>query len=225
MDLSKVEIKNSNTITQEERDAFMERFKKACKMKGMTVAYLQKELGKANAYFRNMGYITPVMARQLKQYIPDLNVEYMNTGKGEPFVTHEEKTDKKDTVPLLPVSAQGGSLNDFVMQVHDYDCEQIVSPIKKADFAISVAGDSMSPEYPNGCTVFVTRIYERDFIEWGKTYVLDTRNGTVIKNIYPCPNDDSKVVCRSVNPNYLDFEVETNDIIGWYLVRLQMCLK
>lgn len=102
MDLSKVEIKNSNTITQEERDAFMERFKKACKMKGMTVAYLQKELGKANAYFRNMGYITPVMARQLKQYIPDLNVEYMNTGKGEPFVTHEEKRTRKTLCHCCP---------------------------------------------------------------------------------------------------------------------------
>ncbi|MDR0660069.1 MAG: hypothetical protein LBG19_04550 [Prevotellaceae bacterium] len=46
-------------------------------------------------------------------------------------------------VPLLPISAQGGSLNDFIVSVKDRDCERIVSPIKGADFAMTVAGDSM----------------------------------------------------------------------------------
>ena len=49
--------KNSNTISKEERDAFIDRFKRACRAKGMTVQQLQNMLGKTNAYFRNMGYI------------------------------------------------------------------------------------------------------------------------------------------------------------------------
>jgi len=33
--------KNSNTISKEERDAFIDRFKRACRAKGMTVQQLQ----------------------------------------------------------------------------------------------------------------------------------------------------------------------------------------
>lgn len=46
-------------------------------------------------------------------------------------------------VPLLPISAQGGSLNDFMVSVKDSECERVVSPVKGADFAITVAGDVM----------------------------------------------------------------------------------
>ncbi len=61
-------------------------------------------------------------------------------------------------VPLLPISAQGGSLNDFMVSVKDSECERVVSPVKGADFAITVAGDSMSPEYPSGSQIFIKKI-------------------------------------------------------------------
>ena len=53
-------------------------------------------------------------------------------------------------VPMVPLSAQGGSLNDFVTSVRYQDCEKIVSPIRDTDIAVPVAGESMAPEYPNG---------------------------------------------------------------------------
>lgn len=33
-------------------------------------------------------------------------------------------------VPLLPISAQGGSLNDFMVSVKDSECERVVSPLR-----------------------------------------------------------------------------------------------
>lgn len=88
-------------------------------------------------------------------------------------------------VPLLPISAQGGSLNDFVVSVSLQDCEKIISPIKGADIAITISGDSMADEYPNGSIVLAKRINERAFIDWGKVYVLDTCNGVVVKTLTP----------------------------------------
>ncbi len=129
-------------------------------------------------------------------------------------------------VPLLPIHAQGGSLNDFVVSVKDSDCEKIVSPIKGADFAINVSGESMYPEYPSGSQILIKKINERAFIDWGKTYVLDTCNGTVIKRIVPSARE-GYVRCVSINPapEYAPFEVSLDDIYGIYRVLMCMAVK
>lgn len=136
----------------------------------------------------------------------------------------EEHDEPTALVLLLPVSAQGGTLNDFVVSVKDSDCEKIVSPIRGADFAISVAGESMSPEYPSGSQVLIKKINEKAFIDWGKVYVLDTENGTVIKKLMPTKDPD-KVLCVSINPNYPPFEVSFEHIFGVYRVLMCMSIK
>lgn len=128
------------------------------------------------------------------------------------------------TIPLLPVSAQGGSLNDFVVSVKESECEKIISPIKGADYAMSVAGDSMAPEYPSGSQILIKRINEKAFIDWGKVYVLDTCNGTVIKRIYPT-DDENIIECRSINPEYPPFKVSFEDMYGMYRVLMCMSMK
>jgi phage repressor protein C with HTH and peptisase S24 domain len=135
-------------------------------------------------------------------------------------------------IPLLPVSAQAGTLNDFVVSVKDSDCEKIISPIKGADFAITVSGDSMAPEYPSGSKILIKKINERSFIEWGRCYVLDTCNGTVIKKLMAPEKEDEDfgldyVTCVSVNPNpiYKAFNVSTKDIYGIYRVLMLLTEK
>ena len=128
------------------------------------------------------------------------------------------------TIPLLPISAQGGSFNDFVVSVKDSECEKIISPIKGADFAMSVSGDSMAPEYPSGSQILIKRINENAFIDWGRVYVLDTCNGTVIKRLFPSEKEDA-VVCKSINPEYPPFEVSFEDVYGVYRVLMCMSVK
>lgn len=137
-----------------------------------------------------------------------------------------ENLEASTYVPLLPISAQGGSLNDFVVSVKDSDCERVISPIKGTDFAMTVAGDSMAPEYPSGSQILIKKINERAFIDWGKVYVLDTCNGSVIKRIFPADDKDPrKVKCVSINPDYPAFEVSFADIYGIYRVLLSMSVK
>ena len=69
-----IDVKNSCNITQEERNAFMERFKTVCRQRGTTVAAIQIKLGKANAYFRNMGYISEFIGEEIKEYICNTQV-------------------------------------------------------------------------------------------------------------------------------------------------------
>ena len=156
------------------------------------------------------------------------NEVWLLTGEGEMLksdiaVKNEDQQDIR-TIPLLPISAQGGSLNDFVVSIKESDCEQIVSPIKGADYAMPVSGDSMAPEYPSGSQILIKRINERAFIDWGRVYVLDTCNGTVIKKLFPSEKPDT-VICKSINPDYPPFEVSLQDVYGVYRVLMCMAVK
>lgn len=129
-----------------------------------------------------------------------------------------------ETILVIPYGARGGTIGDFLDGVHSYDCERIVSPVKGADYAMEVTGDSMSPEYPSGSRVLIKRIDPNAFIEWNEVYVLDTPNGAVIKRIRK--TDDPKLVeCISINPAYQPYTIPTNFIRGWYKVLMVMSLK
>ena len=129
-------------------------------------------------------------------------------------------------VLLIPVSAQGSPLNNLYSQGMAHNCEHMISPVKGADFAIQVYGESMAPEYPEGSRVFVKRIKNNSFIEWGKVFVLDTCNGTILRALVPSEREDC-VRCVSLNPDpmYAPFDVKKEDIYDIYRVLLCMSMK
>lgn len=158
---------------------------------------------------------------------PEVNPDWLLTGSGEMYLSDTlSTTENKDVrlVPLLPVAAQGGTLNDFVVSVKASECEKIISPIRDVDYAMSISGDSMAPEYPSGAHILIKKINEKAFIDWGRVYVLDTCNGTVIKQLFPSDKPDT-LLCKSINPNYPPFEVSFSDIYGVYRVLMCMSLK
>lgn len=210
----------------------IERFDKYMEIKGLNDNKVTNDLslsvgllGKSRKENRDLS--EKVIERILNFYV-DLNKVWLLTGEGEMLksdiaVKNEDQQDIR-TIPLLPISAQGGSLNDFVVSIKDSDCEQIVSPIKGADYAMPVSGDSMAPEYPSGSQILIKRINERAFIDWGRVYVLDTCNGTVIKKLFPSEKPDT-VICKSINPDYPPFEVSLQDVYGVYRVLMCMAVK
>lgn len=131
---------------------------------------------------------------------------------------------EQEMVLVIPTGARAGTLADFSISTEAYECERMVTPIKGADFAIQVTGDSMSPEYPSGSVILIKKINEKAFIEWGKTYVLDTENGAVIKNVRRTDNPEV-IECVSLNPAYQPFTMETKYINGWYRVLMVLSLK
>lgn len=202
--------------------------------KKMPIKQFEEKCNLSNGYISSMrkGFGTGKLENVLNVF-PELNRNWLLYGEGEmisPQVnTHKyyggENYESVNYVPLLPISAQGGTLNDFIVSMKDSECERVVSPIRGADFAMTVAGDSMSPEYPSGSQILIKKINEKAFIDWGKVYVLDTCNGSVIKRIFPSDNDESKVKCVSINPAYPPFEVYLGDVYGIYRVLLCMSVK
>lgn len=195
-------------------------------------------IGMSNGWANKVGdNIRETTLNKIKEVYPELNIAWLKAGIGSMLINGDNEVtletpedDNQETtaklVSLLPIAAQGGSLNDFVVSVKDSDCEKVVSPIKGAQFAMPVSGDSMDPEYPNGSQIFIKRINEKAFIEWGKVYVLDTCNGTVIKILVPSEKD-GYVRCLSINkdPIFAPFDVSWSDVYGVYRVLLCMSVK
>ncbi len=133
------------------------------------------------------------------------------------------ETEGADTVPLLPIFAQAGSLTGWSEGVEEAKCERVISPVKDIDMAVHVYGESMYPDIPNGSVVYVRRVSGR-IIDWGRAYILDTVDGPVLKYLTPGA-DDEHIRCQSANhdPKFAPFEVLKEDILGMY--KVVMCMR
>lgn len=221
----------------------IDRFDKYMKYKGLNdnkvtiqLALSVGTLGKSRKSDRDL---SDKVVEKILNFYTDLNRVWLLTGEGEmiknnltPQQYYGVDTEKQKAgepqmfiVPLMPISAKGGTLDEFSRSIMEDDCEKVLSPIKGADFAITVSGDSMSPDYPSGCHILIKKIEERAFIDWGKVFVLDTVNGTIIKKLMPVADDPSKIRCISINPEYPPYEISLEYVRGIYRVLMCMALK
>lgn len=153
---------------------------------------------------------------------------YLMTGEGSLFPDGGQEhaavsTDEPNTVPLLPIFAQAGSLVGWSDGIEEVKCERVISPVKDVDMAVHIYGESMYPDIPNGSVCYVRRVSGR-IIDWGRAYILDTVDGPVLKYLTPGA-DDEHIRCQSANhdPRFAPFEVLKTDILGMY--RVVMCMK
>lgn len=165
---------------------------------------------------------------------PDLNPDWLLTGRGKMCKMQEESSPQpKDTlpiahqtsennqegIPLIPLSAMAGAFTEETA-VMEFECERYVIPaFKGADFLIQVKGDSMQPTYYSGDLVACQRVTLNDiFFQWNKAYVLDTKQGPLIKRIMP-GSDENHIRIVSDNTNYPPFELSKDQFNGVALVR------
>lgn len=131
------------------------------------------------------------------------------------------ETPEEFTVPLVPFAVRGGALQGFSEGAMEWDCERITSPVRGAELAMEVVGDSMAPAFPAGARVLLKAVPADTFVAWGEVFVLDTVNGPVLKRILP--TDDSAVwELRSDNPDYPPFRIRTEHVRGVWRVLLRM---
>lgn len=150
----------------------------------------------------------------IAEALPKISVEWLITGEGEMLDTGG---DVKDTCPRVPYTAAAGTLTDAVEGITAGQCERAprVRNFPAYDFTIVIRGDSMEPEYRSGDEVACRRIDSTSFIQWGKTHVLDTAQGIVMKRVY---EDGDKIRCVSYNNAYPDFSIAKSEIYSMNLV-------
>lgn len=160
---------------------------------------------------------------RLTRAFPDLNRDWLLYGEGEmlkdPANDLDVLTDANEyEVALLPVAAYAGNLQMWSEPVALKDCERIMSPIKGADFAIRIIGDSMEPTLHDGSTILIKRINEKSFIPWGNPMVIDSENGVLVKDVYPSRRGPDFIEARSENSKYPPIDIPVESIFGLYKV-------
>jgi len=91
---------------------------------------------------------------------------------------------------------------------------------------VYVYGESMLPEYKAGDIVFVRQIIDADSIDYGRPYIIITRDDRVLKCIYPSKHDADFLRLTSLNEEtnrhgdrlFPDKEVKKDNILFIYKV-------
>ncbi|WP_304977077.1 S24 family peptidase [Duncaniella muris] len=164
---------------------------------------------------------------------PEISEDWLLTGEGEMlkpnFKVDEIEIPTKEElkqvlvkgywVPLIPTEALANSLAEYIGPgVRRTDCQNIISPVPGAEFAITISGDSMEPKFHDGMVVFLKKINDAAFIPWGNTLVLDTENGAFIKDVFPVKDNESLIEARSLNTIYPPLIIPKSSIYGMYRV-------
>ena len=181
----------------------------------LTQAQIAERLGVSRPYISEVingrAPFNDTLRTKIEEVFPDYKMSY------------EEPEPEPNTVPLLPIFAQAGSLVGWSEGIEEVKCERVISPVKDVDMAVHIYGESMYPDIPNGSVCYVRRVSGR-IIDWGHAYILDTVDGPVLKYLTPGA-DDEHIRCQSANhdPRFAPFEVLKSDILGMY--RVVMCMK
>lgn len=151
----------------------------------------------------------------------NVSSEWLITGNGTMLKSENALARNKiepygGTRPRIPMDVAAGSLSGFSEGIKLRDCEQI--PIVKAfpnyDYTIIVKGNSMEPKYEGGDEIAISKV--SSILEWGKVYVLDTRDGAILKRLYE--ESEGEYRCVSYNKEYPDFRIRKDDVFGIYKV-------
>lgn len=181
---------------------------------------LTRQLGVSPAYINAIRKSLPEeRVQQLCALYPDLSRDWLLFGEGDMLVEPQVSAPVSDyEVPLLPVHAFAGSLQEWSQGVEAASCERVLSTVPGVDMAIRISGDSMEPELHDGSILYIKRINDRSFIPWGNPLVIDTENGVLVKALYPVADDPTTLEARSFNPNYPPIRIPGRSLYGLYRV-------
>lgn len=183
--------------------------------KGVSPYEFYKESGVTRGILQQNNGISEDNIARFLAYAPDINVEWLITGRGEMLSTmQEKKQEKSDSEEKLPKVSHNPTIGkpyydvDFLGGFNEIVNSQVTIPtnniviqgFEKADFWCNVTGHSMEPKINHGDIIALHKCTLED-IQYGEIYavVLDT-----LRTI--------KILRRSSDPKNLRFvPINTTD--------------
>ena len=125
-------------------------------------------------------------------------------------------------IPVLNWDSRGGFLSNREVDIDEYTIDTMPfsrSVAKAGDVVVQVYGDSMLPKYPSGCYILIRPIEMwREYIELGKSYVLELADWRRIIKIVRKGSDSQHYLLESYNPQFESDEIAKNFIAHVWLV-------
>lgn len=175
------------------------------------------KIGVSNGYINNLK--ESPSAKTIQKIIcnyPQLSQTWLLTGEGEMLNNNDgSEVLPQESKPHLPIAVIAGRVGGISEAVRLHECEQlpVIHAFPTYDFTLTVQGDSMEPKFEGGDRIAIRKA--TNYVEWGKTYVVDTDDGAILKRIY---DDGEAIRCVSFNPDYPDFHINKHNIYGLYKV-------
>lgn len=217
----------------------LSRIKEYIDCKGISVSAFEKSIGMSNASFgkslKNKGAIGSDKLENILKIYPDINAEWLLTGRGEMLKDTESnssaiyklKTDynvDNQSIPLYEIDATAGLITLFDSQITQNPVGEISIPnAPKCDGALYVRGDSMYPILKSGDIVAYKTIYDPNNIFWGEMYLIDIdvegEQYLTIKYIQRSDKGDEYVYLVSHNGNHQPVHILKSNIRALALVK------
>lgn len=196
-----------------------ERLIEFMKYKGLSQAKFEKSVGLSNGYINQLRHAPSIGKLQIIiSAYPDLNPDWLLHGTGDMLKASDNIPD--EGLPMLPIDAMAGALSGVGFQIRDYECEHYNVPnFSSADFLITVSGDSMQPTFLSGDILAVKKVPKGGlWFQWGKPYVIATRQGCIVKRIMPSKAEGCVTIVSDNAERYPKFDLSDDEINGIGLV-------
>lgn len=89
---------------------------------------------------------------------------------------------------------------------------------EKVEFAIKVTGNGMQPKYSNGDILLCKKATDKSIVQWGKTYVVYTKDQEVtVRRLMPS-NKEGYINLATYREDLPPFEISKDEIVDYYIV-------
>jgi repressor LexA len=186
--------------------------------KGVSKYKFYKETGLSNGFLDKGENLGSDKCEKIISHYPDLNAAWLLTGKGDMLVKKKQDvsyskfednnpkyTVGKEGLPVIPIEAIAGFGKGDIQILESEISERYLVPLfqkRGAKYLISVGGNSMWPKYNSGDLLACKPLEALSFVQWGKSYVLDTEQGAIVKRLFEHPEDKDLLICKSDNAEF-----------------------
>lgn len=201
-------------------ESVKERLIRFIKYKKLSQKKFEEECGLSNGYINSLRHApSPTKLQGILYAYPEINRTWLLSGDGDMLAIDKPSIiPDNNGIPLIPTNAIGGVLSGVGESFLEYECERYIVPqFSNADFLIRVQGDSMMPKYIPGDIVACKRVTDRIWFQWGKAYIIDTRQGVLIKRIEPS-KEEGCISLHSENEKYKPFDLPAEELNGVAIV-------
>lgn len=145
---------------------------------------------------------------QLWHYPTQVNEDDFTTTLRNKKLTPKEN---RNIVPFYDAPAIAG--------INETEMDSITSPVGMIDVgdllsdshaAIRIYGNSMTPNYPPGCVVGISKV-DKPYIHPGEVYVVETKNQRVLKRLFHKDDDPSSDIVSFISDNKIKEEGGARD--------------
>ena len=193
------------------------------------------QLGMTSANFRGDKINRPINSNAIEKIItlyPDINPTWLIAGKGEMLLNNVAGVNEsnaeyainsiKRTIPHILISALPSLGRASLLKDKDVINRYMIPDFsnKGVQFIIEVTeNERMQPKYFSGDLLGCKHITDTSFIQWGKSYVLDTEQGVIIARLFPIDEATKSIECRFYNEkNYPSFIIDISSINSFSLI-------